>query len=163
MGWVSLLVRWSVYMARFWNRLINMENTRLICSIDSIYERLVKQIASYWHDQIQYKPNLRTCITFKINFVTEPYVHQSLSKSRRSLMTQLRLGILLLEIETGRFTPIYDKTIKKNRKRLPSEWLCKLCESYIFIRIWYSDLTLDNYINIQMWLFRKRCSVLCVL
>ena len=33
-----------------------------------------------------------------------------------------------LEIETGRFTPIYDKTLKKNRKRIPSERICKLCD-----------------------------------
>ena len=32
-----------------------------------------------------------------------------------------------LEIETGRFTPIYNKT-QKNRKRLPSERICKLCD-----------------------------------
>ena len=30
---------------------------------------------------------------------------------------RLRLGIQPLEIETGRFTPIYDKVLKKNRKR----------------------------------------------
>ena len=40
-------------------------------------------------------------------------------------MTRLRLGILPLEIETGRFTPIYDTAIKKNRKRLR---ICKLCD-----------------------------------
>ena len=40
----------------------------------------------------------------------------------------IEIGILPLEIETGRCTPIYDKTIKKNRKRLPSERICKLCD-----------------------------------
>ena len=43
----------------------------------------------------------------------------------RNLMTQLRLN---LEIETGRFRPIYDKSIKNNRKRLPSERICKICD-----------------------------------
>ena len=55
----------------------------------------------------------------------------TISRSRRSLFTQLRLGILPLEIEAGRFTPIYDKSIKKNRKRHPSERLCKLCNMKI--------------------------------
>ena len=64
--------------------------------------------------QIQYKPKLRAYITFKMNFVTEPYIHQSLSKSRRSLMTQLRLQIFPLEIDTGRCMPIFDTTIKTN-------------------------------------------------
>ena len=30
-----------------------------------------------------------------------------------------------LEIETGRFTTIYDNSLKKNRKREPTERLCK--------------------------------------
>ena len=116
------------------------------CCIDSIYEKLMKHFASYGHDQIQYKPKLRTYITLKINFATELYVYQSLSKSRRSLMTQSRLEILPLEIETGRLTPIYDKTIKKNRKMLPSERICKLCDNescefhFIFIYPKYNEI-----------------------
>ena len=43
-------------------------------------------------------------------------------------MTQLKLGILPPEIETGRFTPIYNKTIQINRNRLPSARICKLCD-----------------------------------
>ena len=43
-------------------------------------------------------------------------------------MTQLRLGILPLEKETGRYTLIYDKALKRNRKREPSERLCKFCD-----------------------------------
>ena len=54
-----------------------------------------------------------------------------ISRYRRSLFTQLRLGILPLEIEAGRCTPIYDKSIKKNRKRHPPERLCKLCSMKI--------------------------------
>ena len=33
-----------------------------------------------------------------------------------------------LEIETGRYTPIYDKHTKLNQKRHPLERLCALCE-----------------------------------
>ena len=54
---------------------------------------------------------------------------ESLSLIDISLL--LRLGILPLEIEAGRFTPIYDKSITKNRKRHPSERLCKICEDEI--------------------------------
>ena len=50
-----------------------------------------------------------------------------MSRSRRSLLAQFRLGILPLEIETGRYTPIYDKNTKLNKKRHPSERICTLC------------------------------------
>ena len=33
-----------------------------------------------------------------------------------------------MEIETGRFTSIYDKALEKNRKKEPSERLCKFCD-----------------------------------
>ena len=39
-------------------------------------------------------------------------------------MTQLKLGILPLEIDTGRFTPFYDR----GKKIEPSEKLCKFCD-----------------------------------
>ena len=38
-----------------------------------------------------------------------------------------RTGILPLEIETGRYVPIFDKTLKKTRKRTANERICKLC------------------------------------
>ena len=45
----------------------------------------------------------------------------------RSLMSQFRTGIISLETETGRHVPIFDNTLKKNRKRTANECLCKLC------------------------------------
>ena len=74
------------------------------------------------------KPKLRTYGDFKKSFNTEAYVKQTFSRSRRSSLAQLRLGILLLEIETGRYTPIYDNITKLSRKRHPSKILCALCE-----------------------------------
>ena len=58
-----------------------------------------------------------TYVDFKKSFNTEAYVKQTFSRSRRSFLAQLRLGILPLEIETGRYTPIYDKHTKLSRKR----------------------------------------------
>ena len=43
------------------------------------------------------------------------------SRSHISILSQFRLGILPLEIETGRYGPIYDIDVKTNRKRHPSE------------------------------------------
>ena len=64
-----------------------------------------------------------------------------MSQRRRSFMSQLRTGILPLELQTGRFTPIYDKKKTKNRQRTPNERTCKICDNndieneYNFIRV----------------------------
>ena len=50
-----------------------------------------------------------------------------MSRRRRSLRSQFRTGILPLEIETGRYVPIFYKTWKKNRKRTTNKFLCKVC------------------------------------
>ena len=53
----------------------------------------------------KYKIEIRTYFTFKQTFTIKPYIQQI------SRMTQLRLGILPLEMETVyRFIPIYDKS-----------------------------------------------------
>ena len=64
-------------------------------------------------------------------------------------MTQLRLEILPLEIETGRPTPIYGKSLKKNIKRSPSKQIfdlnrdevhfISLCSKYNEIRHTWSE------------------------
>ena len=66
-------------------------------------------------------------MTFKEKYCPELYLTKCMSRRRRSLMSQLRAGILPIEIEKGRYTPIFDKTIKKNRKREAKERVCKLC------------------------------------
>ena len=70
------------------------------------------------------KTKLRAYVIFKQIFPTEHYILQTLSKSGRSLMTQLRFKILPLEIKTERFTPIYDKAL--NRKGEPLQIKIKI-------------------------------------
>ena len=70
---------------------------------------------------------LRMYIMFKDIFEPETYIIKCMSRRRRSLMSQFRTGILPLEIETGRYVPIFDKNLKKNRKRTANERICKLC------------------------------------
>ena len=71
-----------------------------------------------WNTDILLQKKLRTYISFKHEFGTELYLKCSLSRSERSLMAQLRTGILPLAIETGRFTQ--PKTPVHLR-------LCKVC------------------------------------
>ena len=70
-------------------------------------------------------PKLRTYIMFKDILEPETYIIKCMSRRRRSLMSQFRTGILPLEIETGRYVPIFYKTLKKNRKRTANERICK--------------------------------------
>ena len=59
-----------------------------------------------WREALLNKPKLRTHITFKTNFYTEKYVKKYTCKRARSMFAQLRIGILRLEIETGRYRGI---------------------------------------------------------
>ena len=69
-----------------------------------------------WSNTVGYKPKLRNYVKFKQNINVEDYVISNISRSQRSLLAQLRMGILPLNIETGRYI----------RKEL-NERLCLLC------------------------------------
>ena len=69
-----------------------------------------------WSNTVGYKPKLRNYVKFKQNINVEDYVLSNISRSQRSLLAQLRMGILPLNIETGRYI----------RKEL-NERLCLLC------------------------------------
>lgn len=70
-----------------------------------------------WRIGIMAKPKLRTYIQIKVQFKTEFYVGANLTRNQRSLIAQLRTGILPLTLETGRFVQIPEE-----------ERLCRLCE-----------------------------------
>ena len=60
-----------------------------------------------WNTSMQLKPKLtwlRTYITFKTIYATEMYVKSLFSKAKRSILCQLRCGVLPLALETGRYT-----------------------------------------------------------
>ena len=73
-----------------------------------------------WREALLNKPKLGTYITFKTNFYTEKYVKKYTCKRERFLFTQLRVGILPLEIETGRYRGIAIE-----------ERLCQFCKSLV--------------------------------
>ena len=63
---------------------------------------------------------MRTYVTFKIVLQTEEYLGNNISRHKRSLLAQLRLSILPLEIEVGSFRNIP----VQNR-------LCKCCNNNV--------------------------------
>jgi len=153
MGWTDPQVRRHVTMIRFWNRIVDMEDTRLPkiilkwdislrkntwsndvktifnkCEMLQAYNRLDKvninavwaslheHFCNKWKDEVNSKPKLRTYKSFKAIYKAEPYVLSFMSRSQRSVISQLRSGILPLAIETGRWNNV---TLE--------ERLCKLC------------------------------------
>jgi hypothetical protein len=79
---------------------------------------LMNKQSDSWLNTVKNKPKLRFYALFKEHFYVEKYVCINLSSSERSVLAQLRLGILPLHIETGRFvnTKLEDRT-------------CKICNS----------------------------------
>ena len=69
-----------------------------------------EQFTCKWKDEIASKPKLRTYIKFKEEPKREDYIF--FPRLERSLLAQLRLGILPLKIETGRFVnlPLENRT-----------------------------------------------------
>ncbi len=70
-----------------------------------------------WTHQCSTKPKLRTYVTFKDNVDVAAHISCNLPKYERSLISQIRLGILPLRIETGRYV-----NLKENER------ICLLCE-----------------------------------
>ena len=106
---------------------IDVYNNMLQCDIKVTETKLIQHCIAKWKLTLAKLPKLRTYVLYKQAYVPETYLTMKMSRRRRSLMSQFRSGVLPLEIERGRYTPVYDKFSKKNRKRKPIERKCKLC------------------------------------
>jgi len=89
------------------NKYIDINNFIDKCRSHQYYE---------WKTLLISKPKLRTYMKFKTQFGCEPYIYLNISKSHRSVMSQFRMGVLPLYIETGR----YDRTPVEKR-------ICQFC------------------------------------
>ena len=135
MGWELPKYRYYLSMIRFWNNICNfipdtwvfniltvLETINLTNHFDNCDEvditeaqrRLQELMNLEWSAKIPSKPKLRSYSCFKHSISAEQYVTSNLSKGRQSFISQLRVGILLLEIESGWYT----------RKKL-TETLCR--------------------------------------
>ncbi len=74
----------------------------MICNIDEL-QQYIDKWKEKWKNNLQINPKLRTYITFKDKYCTEIYVKECLPRKERSLLAQIRFGILPLHIDTGRF------------------------------------------------------------
>ena len=86
--------------------------------IDFCKAKLVEKQKMKWSNAVQLKPKLRFYTLFKTCFCTDEYLMLNLSSSERSVLAQIRFGILPLHVETGRFV---NKKLEERR--------CEICHS----------------------------------
>ena len=94
----------------------NHYNNRLMVDLNVATTLLINNMEDEWRINVSLKPKLRSYIIFKNSFGEEEYLTCLRSRAKRSLVSQLRLGIFPLEIEVGRFWGID----LENR-------ICKMC------------------------------------
>jgi len=95
----------------------SFENKQSV-NLNQIWALLHEKSCQKWKNEIDVKPKLRSYRLFKSLYQAEPYVMSFMSRSKRSVISQLRCGILPLHIETGRWA---------NREY--EQRICKLCTS----------------------------------
>ncbi len=91
---------------------------RALIDIDHARKNLMNGIKNEWKDRISNKSKLELYNIVKQEFAVEKYLLLNIDKYEKSLLSQLRYGILPLRIETGRYS---------NEKR--EDRLCTLCDT----------------------------------
>ena len=103
---------WSCYMRKLFDDCnTNCYKSVSICDISYCLERLQRLENIEWCEKLNYKPKLRTYRQLKNSIYTEHYVKMNLSSKERSMMAQIRMGVLPLHLETGRYrnTPAHQR------------------------------------------------------
>ena len=85
--------------------MVNFESN-LYINPNLLRDRLSSLFTTEWEREVCIVPKLRFYNIFKNNYETEFYVSKICNRSVRSLIAQLRLGIMPLCIETGRYQDI---------------------------------------------------------
>ena len=138
---------WTCNLKTIFNEIENTNcfDNIMICDLRRAKEKLLERSTNIWSESILNKPKLRTYILFKQNVYTEKYVSYDLTRKERSILAQLRAGILPLEIETGRYINIPAE-----------ERLCKCCSlnvtedefHFLFVCNLYDSLRLNLFTSI---------------
>ena len=128
----------------------NLFYNREPCDINVISKKLMNIQEENWQRGLLMKPKLRFYRLFKTVLQVENYAKYNLTASQRSFMAQLRLGILPLHIETGRFrnTKIEDR-------------LCTVCNLNVVENEMHFLFECPCYAKLrQQWLqnIRKSCN-----
>ena len=116
-------------------------------SIERAWALLHEAKCHEWKNSLSNFPKLRTLTTFKDSFKTEPYVSINMNRKYRSVIAQLRSGILPLEIETGRW-----KGTELNNR------ICQLCSSGCVEDEAHFLFTCDFYAEERLSFIQQYCT-----
>ena len=162
---VAKVLKWNINMVNGWSK-----QSRDIChtlgciqpGLGEVYDlELIKKIVQsncqeHWLKNVSMKPKLRSYVMFKNIFKSESYVKIAHSKMSHSIFAQFRLGILPLEIETGRFRniPSENRVCHFCKKEIEDElhFVC-VCPVYSYHRnILFNEiiLTYNNFSNLDI-------------
>ncbi len=96
---------WCAQMKKLFYKLDERDifNNKSMCDIENLSIINMNQSTTEWADKLDGKPKLRTYILFKDAYSTEDYVKYCFPRYQRSLLAQLRCGVLPLEVEIARF------------------------------------------------------------
>ena len=97
---------WSGYCRSLFDQCncLNLYDSLSPCCLSDCVNALERAESSNWKDDVASKPKLRTYAMIKPEFGLERYISLNLTPFQRSVLAQIRFGILPLAIETGRFT-----------------------------------------------------------
>ena len=134
---------------------------KVVVNIVYCKHKMYKLYNEKWKELVSLKPKLDTYVKLKSTFDVEYYVTLKLNKQQRSILAQLRLGILPLYIETGRFINVK----RENR-------ICTLCEEnevedelhFLFKCTLYNDIRnqfLSNYTMVNTYSRADQFKYLC--
>ncbi len=113
---------WCSQMKSVFTKVNDIEcfNNMRLCDMDTLCNTNMNQYMLQWKTSLGNKPKLRTYVKFKEEYCAEDYVKYCFSRYKRSLVTQLRCGVLPLHIEVGRF-----------RNKSVEERICQVCDSQL--------------------------------
>lgn len=114
------------------------------CDINMCKQTLSRKYNYEWSMKCAEMPKLRTYIIFKTDYETENYVKSYLSNQERSFLAQLRCGVLLLRVETGRYSGLR-----------PEQRTCQICDSGEVENECHFILDCDKYTTERQLLYNK--------
>ena len=136
--------------------MLSTYENKVSCNLKQCELVLLNMYSNQWFAKASNVPKLRTYVTIKEKFELEEYIKVGLSRKQRSVLAQLRLGILPLHIETGRFvnTKINDRLclICQNREIEDERHFVLHCAKYENIRQkWLGNIIArtNNYVELD--------------
>ena len=111
-------------------------------------EKLSDLNKANWLIEVESKPKLRTYMLFKSELSTQDYIKFHSNKRHRSILGQFILGILPLEIETGRFSNVPH-----------AERTCKFCDTDKVEDEYHFVMSCPLYADYRGILFKKATNI----